>query len=1425
MIFFEQWFRKFGIRRVGQLMIPPLIDIKHLELPRSSVYHYLGSGPLEAGPAGDEFIFRTITRPMFVKHVVEISETKGHPRRVAQQIDQAVRQYQIKNRRYKGTKVLTPGLRDPQAPLIINYAFLHRLYRYVRSMYVEYNRWSNIMATFWDNAAEIATETDRNQFIMVNLPKTLPGLSVLRLAEVQVNQVVAKVFNGPESMMLLELWKWCGENRQNSHIAKIPKEHLRYINIVFQESGRFFSINLAVLDSFRAPSKLELEADPELPTKGIAPAQFQRRMLRMMMTLFQVRTDAGADLFELDADGHPLVNKVDEEEQEITHMSTDSPTVDPETGTTVNKPTSTSVPDIVTPSSNDVYQTQFDADGMTDDQIDEIIDKDLKELDRLSQAQINAKERDDDVEVLANEEITLESGVMRVCERLAEDGLISANELLRYQALSKKHKEIIAPDGVTMLDQFIKIDPNIIAIKEPGFIGDIATVPDKSMLHSTLLKFDSDYIKHVMHRDVAGMVLNIQKAGICVTGYKTERIEDAINSYDMHTVNITPVEGASSTFHFKLPALEEDGTYLANGIKYRMRKQRGELPIRKVAPNRVSLTSYYGKVFVNRSEKRVNDYGTWLCNAIMARGLDNEDKTVTDLRPNNVFDNLFVAPRLYSTLAHSFSGFTLAGYEWSFDRKEREALYGKDAIKQYEKDGVIILGRNAVGTLLVVDKTSALYEASDGNLKEFPSMEALLDLPIEKAPVEFAEMRVMGKTIPLGVVLGYEIGLEKLIRLLNVEPRRVPAGTRLNLESHEYPIVFQDETLVFSRDDRLASLFLAGFGEYHRAIRNYSVYEFDRRSVYMNILEGIGRADRYLREIDLLYQLFIDPITREILIDMKEPTDFRGLLFRSAELLLTDYHPAATDPAYQRLKGNERMAGAVYSEVVRAIRAHSGRAGKSRHQIDIKPFAVWKNISQDPSISLVNDINPIENLKQAEAVTTGGTGGRNSRSMTKVTREYNRNDMGTISESNVDSADVGINTQLSANPLFTSLRGISKRYDIETSGAASLLSVSGLISPASDMDDPKRVNFIGIQHSHGIACDGYRQAALRTGYEQVIAHRTGELFATTAKKNGKVIAVSANGIVIEYEDGEKKGIPLGRQYGNASGMVIPHFLTSDLRLGQEVKSGDIISFNKGFFERDILNPNQVIWKAGITVKTVLLESTQTLEDSSAITKRVAKKLQSDITKVRTVVLDFDQAVHKIAKAGTPLNSEDILCTIEDAVTANSNQFDQASLDTLSVLGAQTPLAKVRGVLERVEIFYHGDKEDMSETLRAAANESDRESAKRSRAAGKKVFTGSVDEGFRVDGDPLGLDKIAIRFYITSQVTAGVGDKGVFGNQLKTVFGEVMDEPIITEDGEEVDAIFGAKSVDDRIVLSPHVIGTTTTLLRLIGYNAYELYLK
>lgn len=372
---------------------------------------------------------------------------------------------------------------------------------------------------------------------------------------------------------------------------------------------------------------------------------------------------------------------------------------------------------------------------------------------------------------------------------------------------------------------------------------------------------------------------------------------------------------------------------------------------------------------------------------------------------------------------------------------------------------------------------------------------------------------------------------------------------------------------------------------------------------------------------------------------------------------------------------------------------------------------------------------------------------------------------------------------------------------------------------------PKRVNFVGIQHDHGVACPGYTQPMVRTGYEQIIAQRAGDMFSVAARKPGKVISVKDTGIIIQYEDGETKGFEIGRRFGTDSGLTFAHEIKTNYRVGDTFKAGDIITYNSGFFERDHLNKNNMVWKQGVLVNTVLYESGQTHEDASSISRKLAEKLSTTITKTKIVKVSFDQVVRNLVEVGTTVKHDSILCIVEDAVTSNSNMFDEDSLNTLRLLSSQAPTAKTKGVVEKIEVFYHGDKEDMSPSLRAIANMSDMSLAKLRKSINKPVVNGDVADELNIDGESLAFETVAIKFYITHNVVTGIGDKGVFANQLKTVFSEVMDYDMVSEKGIVIDAVFGAKSVNDRIVISPFIIGTTNVLLELIGKKAAEIYFK
>lgn len=1418
-----------------------MADLTELSLPLKSIYHYITYDGISIGPEPDEYVFRSVTKPINIHNVTDVGDYKGAPRKVAANEPALMRELINKNRRLRPLKSLEVAAKDPQTLVVYNYCLILKTHRYVRGVFTEYYKWYNAFSAVLKTAADVASKVDNQQYLVCGIPRIIPSVSQLNDASKNLTQPLLKVFKDSNSFIVLELWKWLsGDDSLQSVFLNIPKDKLHCFNLIYQETGRWTVLNLGYLDSFRKDNKADENASDGLakPGNGIQSSaqlsgeQIQKRFLRFLMKVMESRTATANTSSEEDEVADKAIGKAvqdDTDESEVAGNDDDNDDDSAPSSIMGNKPTPEptqplEVIDVESDEDDDKPETQEQA-ALRMAEEEKILDRELAQLNDIAHKQENSHipVASDLNSFMQIPDPSLDRGVMDVCDRLADDGLLTAGEYRRYDKLSQSYKSLESPyGGGATLEELITVKPEDLLIKPRQHFKDSPTVLDKSMLRSSLEDFDTSYISQVLPKHTAGMVTHIQKAGIALTEYSIDRREDILGAFEDHTIKLVPVEGAPSTLKFKIPVINEDGTFTANGVNYRMRKQRGDLPIRKVSAARVALTSYYGKAFVKRGRKRSHDYGSWLCNRIIAKGLDKSDQDITDLVPSNCFDSTLKAHRSYTAAAVSVRTLTARGYSVYFDQTLIKTSVPEALRLSQEKLGNLVIGFNGQN-YLIMDSLGSIYSYNDNEMLTLGSLEQFLNIPVDFAPVEFAEVTVFGTEIPVGLVLSYFMGFTNLLKLLKVEPRRIEAGKRVTLGFNEYSLVFSDETLVFSRDDRIAALVLGGFRDYHRPLRLFSVYSFDKRGVYLNILESNKIGVRYLREVDLMNQMFIDPITKQLLEQMKEPQTFQGLLVRSCEMLISDEHPDELDPKFMRIKGYERVPGAIYTELIQSLRAHNGSLGKSNKRIEMNPYSVWKRITEDPAKSQISEINPIKSLKEMEAVTYAGEGGRNKRSMTKNTRVYHPNDMGVISESTVDSSDVAINVYMSANPKLNSVLGLASGFDLEKDGSASLLSTSALLAPGSDKDDPKRVNFVGIQQEHCVACDGYHQTTIRTGYEEIVAQRTGPLFAYTAKKPGKVLSIDDKGIIVEYTDGKVQGYELGRRYGNAAGLTIPHHIVTPLKVGSDFIEGDAIVYNTGFFEADAFNPKRIIMKNSMNVKTVLWESTQTLEDASSISPRVAEKMKTRTTKIKHITVTFDESITKLVKEGDKVDYDTVLCIIQDQVTSNAGLFDEDTIDTLRIVGSQTPRAGVKGVVERVEVYYHGDLEDMSESLQALAKASDKQFKIRAKSMNKTVFTGSVDSSFRIDGNPLGLDCLDIKIYITSNAPAGVGDKGVFCNQMKTVFSEVIEGDYVTEEGVVIDAIFGAQSIDKRIVNSPPLIGTTNTLLEVIAKRAVEAY--
>jgi hypothetical protein len=993
---YATFYRNHGIRLKAQLTNPPLGAVSDLMLPKDSIVHHLSMDDVALGPEPEDALFKHHDGRVLVEHVAELSGPVGGPRpnRSTPQT-QLSRNYHRRFRTMRPLHDFDKSLRDPRTLIVENYAHLNQLWQYMRSVYAGYYKWHNILKTLVETVSLRCENNDRQHFIAMKAPNRLPTRAMLMKAE-QGHKAMPKdlVEIFARPEQMFLLELWTWLGESSDQSVFSALKPEHY-----------HKINLVYVESgswFVVNLGKLLEVFGEEADDSDGSTQMQRYFMRLMISVFELRT--------------AVINETDDTQGEVSTVVTKDP----------------------------------------ENRVDEqAIDEDLEQLEKLSET-IAEKESTQPRQEAPEDS---SDALLQRVEEMGENGKLSPSQQKRFIKLVERHRQIPSPYGEGTLDEYRKISPkdlelNPELIKLPKMAG----VTDESMLESTLMAFDSQYLSTVFNKDVINAAMAVQNAGVIVTDYEVEEIEDAANHFQQVTMRLTPIDGEPSTVRFRLPVVDKDGVFVANNVKYRLRKQRADKPIRKTTPSKVALTSYYAKAFVERSQKSVVNYPKWLSKQIELKGMDSEDESVTDLKHIKTFVSDQTLPRIYTILSHHFREFTVDGkYQIYVDYTRRLTRFTDAVVLAVETDGFVFVGMSG-NDPLVVDQNNTFYLVKNGKREILGRIEDLLGLDASKAPVEIAELQLFSRTIPVGIVLGHRMGLSELMSLLEVVPRRVPVGERLTLTDDEYALRFADESLVFNKDNQKAQLVLAGFNRYHRSIRQYNVDTFDDSEVYVNVMEDSGIRVGSVRELELTMDMFVDPITRDLLVEMNEPTTLAGLLIRSCELLMLDWHPDETDMSAMRIRGYERMAGAVYSELLKGVRRYRSRGVGSAAKVDINPEAVWMNINKDASISQIEESNPIQNLKEKELVTYMGTGGRGTRSMVKHTRAFHKNDLGVISEATVDSSAVGVNAYLSANPQLKSLRGITGQYVSGETPNSAMISTSALLAPAADVDDPKRVN-------------------------------------------------------------------------------------------------------------------------------------------------------------------------------------------------------------------------------------------------------------------------------------------------------------------------------------------------------------------------------
>lgn len=1418
---YGQFVKLFATReRPADITNPRYQAVGDVMMPRGAVFHYEPALAKEVGPSNTAPFISNFDKRINIYFNYDYAQERGQIKIVGLQLSKIQKAYLAGHYQYHIARQIAPALGKP-GELLVNDLAIGRLPVVYRRITVQtpFDRSYNNLVTLINSANQFSSYHVQ-QFVEFKLPRSFPSYKLLEMKFDKYrknffkkgdvtpsgwDKETLKEFQAEESFWLLDLFGILMGPREPVFDAEgVPvSTHADYsvfnrlnekargrFNIIFSYNGRCWIVNLQTLINLISYDDKPGETKPS-PMKVAHFKHFYKALISLVTPLLEEVPEGDKNENTVSTSEHTaeIDSGTSEEDAGVDASVSSDPLGDlyaqpvqrgsvdsgregagdetPNGNDTTGSAAGTNIPE--------EYDSERDGEGTDGAQWGTDIPDEVFERATVEQAAVV------DNHIPYSPTATID----RILSKLAKQGQLTTRELEYFTRVSQSYKNIDV--GSMTLEEVASTKFSDLDIEPTPLGTESLLVRNKENLVSRTTQMSKGYNQQFLERDIMTMILAVQQGGTALLDLERETIVTAESKFDVYTFHVQPIEGGARTKRvFRIPKVASDDSLTIGGVKMYCQNVRMELPVRKIKPTEVKLSSYYDKSLkIERNPYKVNDYAAWLKSAIIAKRVTDKGLTITlgGVKPNQKEVCWY-----YSILASRFTDIQYG--QWNF-RFDTDALVGdnQEWKKLCNAKTWVIGVENGVPILI---DSSGMIIVGD---KERGYIEEILGINIQKAPIPSATININGFAFPLGVVLSYWVGFSEVMNRLKPTYRTVEPGVRPQLSQDEYIIQLADERLIFDRREEFPTLVLSGLASLP-GIKNFSRAQLDDPNVWFSMMGNDKVKPSHFKEMELIYDMFIDPITARELERRGYSLVMDKLVFEAAELLLSNEASHEVDITECRFVGTERMAGHVYRELIKSTRAFRNKPG-TKKTFDLNPETIMMNILTDSSFQSSEEVNIVHQIKQQEEVTFGGTFGRSDRVMVRRSRGQLDNYAGIISEAGKDSGKVGYISYMTSDAKVVDMAG---NVDVDLpSTKAGHLSVTGNLLYGSTRDDTKRSLFAGVQLSQWMATDSYQPVPLQTDYDTQIAYRASELYSSVAKQDGKVTEVTADGIMVEYADGTTDKFFLGYEIGKGAGENHKHLKITDVKAGEKFVKGKVLAWDSMFLARDTRDPNRVCMKLGTMTRIALVEEQFTFEDSVAITKEYAEKSTTPYVKSVDFTVAFNQVLNVHVKVGDTVEYYQPLADLQEISSAVFNDNDNmAGLDRL---GIKQYRAKQPGRITKIDVVYNGDIEDADPSVKKFVKQQDGVRAKKAKFRELEAETGDVGGNTSIGKSKVYPGTVVVTIYIENSLTTTVADKFVAGNQMKGTVGFIYPHPIYTEDGRKVDWKFSLKSLLNRMVLS------------------------
>lgn len=593
---------------------------------------------------------------------------------------------------------------------------------------------------------------------------------------------------------------------------------------------------------------------------------------------------------------------------------------------------------------------------------------------------------------------------------------------------------------------------------------------NEDILHSNMMDFDHSYATKQMQQDFIAVLSsfnNDEDIGLYIEDIKSENTSTDLTKKMTYTIKFKDSEKRSHTLKIDYPIILNDRFMMIDGSKKLIMKQILLAPIVKIGPDEVEVTTNYRKFFMERFGRKLIQKNELykkffasnpeIINSYLKKGSSFKYR----LGNSSVINSQFKTSIEYSDLSSFLMSISTKEYILLFNQKEMKEVIESNILIEdvndknfnvltsinYDKDKLFPIGYSRDKSKLLISDiiSNKIYLIDkENNISEYaPSIGSaiasimnteltddgyayLISTTSTAKSLTYTRLRIMNRTIPTILVLGYEKGLSKILNHYEIDYEFTSNNHRMSiLESNKRVIKFKNGNLIYDSSKLRNTLLLEGLSLMDT--RAYDFEEMDTLLPYIETYHNLYGSRNIGRFLHTMLSVMWDPITIDVCKQLGLPLNIIDAILYCNTLLETNNHTKLNDYSNNnyRIRCTEQVNAEMYAILAEAFKSYKDTAKNSNPvKISVQPNILIKRLMAEKTVDDFSDLNPALEIEKYGGATYKGLNGTNSsEAYTSQIRTYDKSMFGILGMSSPDSSNVGVVRQLSYNPSLKTTRG------------------------------------------------------------------------------------------------------------------------------------------------------------------------------------------------------------------------------------------------------------------------------------------------------------------------------------------------------------------------------------------------------------------